>query len=209
MPATLGDHRCRSVARVNQLRAILFGEWLKLAHVSHVLVALAAGEAEQIEHDHRTARVLVQQPLQISSLWIDGHRDLAWRDGPGISKENLTKSHAEEKAAQRSFRRGTRSLPQLRVRERLALESHPRELEELRSLLRVKIRSDDLRFPRLQLNLSLKWRQLDLDSGARDAQVRFIDLRELKSEVNVGKNDCLAARRTKRVPGPVEHVGPK
>src|SRR5215831_14145260 len=44
--ATLGDHGGRSVARVNHLRAILLGEWPEFAHVSDVLVALTAGEAE-------------------------------------------------------------------------------------------------------------------------------------------------------------------
>src|SRR5215813_15311081 len=83
-----------------------------------------------------------------------------------------------------SFGRGTRSLPQLRVCKRLALESDARQLEELCSLLRVKIRSNDFRFSRRQLNRCLKGRQLELDSGARYAQVRFIDVCYFHAEGN-------------------------
>src|SRR5262249_45760280 len=78
----------------------------------------------------------------------------------------------------------TRSLPQLRVCKRLALESDARQLEELCSLLRVKIRSNDFRFSRRQLNRCLKGRQLELDSGARYAQVRFIDVCYFHAEGN-------------------------
>src|SRR5260370_32158784 len=111
--------------------------------------------------------------------------------------------------AQGSFRRGPRSLPQLRIPKRFALESCARKIQQLRGLLRVQVRSNDFRFSGLQLDMCLKRRKLNLDSGAHCAQVRLIDLRKLISEMDVGENDRPAAGRMKRVSGPVEHVTPE
>src|SRR4051812_40587903 len=100
-----------------------------------------------------------------------------------VDEEHVGEAEAHEQRAQRLPRRLARPVLKTLVRAGLRLECIAGPLEELRRLLGVEVRADDLGLRRLQLHLRLHAGEHHLHAAPAHPQRALVELAQIQPEV--------------------------